>query len=148
MALVLVLLFIVLPIAEIYVIIKVGEAIGVWPTIALLILDGFLGAALLRHQERGPVPCLHRAPAGPGGARRWGGAGRPADGGSGPAPSSPWGLDSERDGSRLDSIRLVSALFEDGGALGFAAIRPRGARGHDEDVAVTRLIDSEGEPAE
>jgi UPF0716 protein FxsA len=52
MALLLVLLFIVLPIAEIYVIIKVGEAIGVWPTIALLILDGFLGAALLRHQGR------------------------------------------------------------------------------------------------
>jgi UPF0716 protein FxsA len=34
------------------VIIKVGEAIGVLPTIALLILDGFLGAALLRHQGR------------------------------------------------------------------------------------------------
>ena len=52
MALLLVLIFIVLPVAEIYVIIKVGEAIGVWPTIALLILDGFLGAALLRHQGR------------------------------------------------------------------------------------------------
>src|SRR5437899_1952937 len=52
MALVLVLLFIVLPIAEIYVIIKVGETIGVWPTIGLLILDGFLGAWLLRHQGR------------------------------------------------------------------------------------------------
>jgi UPF0716 protein FxsA len=51
-ALLLVLLFIVLPVAEIYVIIKVGEAIGVWPTIGLLILDGFLGAALLRHQGR------------------------------------------------------------------------------------------------
>src|SRR5213083_3450136 len=48
----LVLIFIVLPVAEIYVIIKVGEAIGVLPTIALLILDGFLGAALLRHQGR------------------------------------------------------------------------------------------------
>jgi UPF0716 protein FxsA len=48
----LVLIFIVLPVAEIYVIIKVGEAIGVWPTVALLILDGFLGAALLRHQGR------------------------------------------------------------------------------------------------
>ena len=47
-----VLLFIVLPIAEIYVIIQVGEAIGVVPTIALLILDGFLGAALLRSQGR------------------------------------------------------------------------------------------------
>ncbi len=52
MALLLVLIFIVLPVAEIYVIIKVGEAIGVWPTIGLLILDGFLGAALLRHQGR------------------------------------------------------------------------------------------------
>ena len=52
MALLVVLIFIVLPIAEIYVIIKVGEAIGVLPTIALLILDGFLGAALLRHQGR------------------------------------------------------------------------------------------------
>jgi UPF0716 protein FxsA len=52
MALILVLLFIVLPIAEIYVIIKVGEAIGVWATIGLLILDGFLGAAIVRHQGR------------------------------------------------------------------------------------------------
>jgi UPF0716 protein FxsA len=52
MALLVVLIFILLPIAEIFVIIKVGEAIGVLPTIALLILDGFLGAALLRHQGR------------------------------------------------------------------------------------------------
>jgi UPF0716 protein FxsA len=51
-ALLLVLIFIVLPIAEIYVIVKVGEAIGVLPTIALLFLDGFLGAALLRSQGR------------------------------------------------------------------------------------------------
>ncbi|MGH2966181.1 MAG: FxsA family protein [Solirubrobacterales bacterium] len=52
MALLLVLIFIVLPIAEIYVIVKVGEAIGVLPTIALLLLDSFLGAALLRSQGR------------------------------------------------------------------------------------------------
>jgi UPF0716 protein FxsA len=51
-ALLLVLAFIVLPIAEIYVIIKVGEAIGALPTIALLLLDGLLGAALLRSQGR------------------------------------------------------------------------------------------------
>jgi UPF0716 protein FxsA len=50
MALVFLLLFIVLPIAEIYVIVKIGEAIGILPTLALLILDGFLGAALLRSQ--------------------------------------------------------------------------------------------------
>lgn len=48
----LVLLFIVLPIAEIYVIIQVGEAIGVLPTIALLIVDGFVGAAVARSQGR------------------------------------------------------------------------------------------------
>jgi UPF0716 protein FxsA len=52
MALFLVLVFIVLPIAELYVIIQVGEAIGVVPTIALLIADSFLGAALLRSQGR------------------------------------------------------------------------------------------------
>lgn len=48
----LILLFIVVPIAELYVIIKVGELIGVLPTIALLLLDGFLGATLLRTQGR------------------------------------------------------------------------------------------------
>ena len=52
MALFLVLIFIVLPIAELYVIIQVGGAIGVLPTIALLIVDSFLGAALLRSQGR------------------------------------------------------------------------------------------------
>jgi UPF0716 protein FxsA len=49
---VLILLFIVLPIAEIYVIVQVGDANGVWPTIALLLLDGFLGAYLARSQGR------------------------------------------------------------------------------------------------
>jgi UPF0716 protein FxsA len=49
----LVVLFIVLPIAEIYVIIQVGELIGVWPTVALLILDAIGGSLLLKHQGRG-----------------------------------------------------------------------------------------------
>ena len=48
----LVLIFIVLPVAELYVIIQVGQAIGVLPTIALLLLDSVLGAALLRSQGR------------------------------------------------------------------------------------------------
>ena len=48
----LLLLFLVLPIAELYVIIKVGEAIGIMPTLAILILDGFIGAALARTQGR------------------------------------------------------------------------------------------------
>lgn len=45
-------LFIVLPIAELWVIIEVGQAIGVLPTLALLVLDGFVGAALARSQGR------------------------------------------------------------------------------------------------
>ena len=49
----LVLLFIVVPIAELYVIIQVGEAIGIWPTLLLLLLDAVLGSLLLRHQGRG-----------------------------------------------------------------------------------------------
>jgi UPF0716 protein FxsA len=44
------LIFIVVPILEIAVIIQVGEAIGVWWTIALLFADAFFGAWLLRHQ--------------------------------------------------------------------------------------------------
>ena len=52
MALVLVLLFIVLPIAEIYVIIQVGQAIGALWTILLLIADSIVGARLLTWQGR------------------------------------------------------------------------------------------------
>jgi UPF0716 protein FxsA len=48
----LLLLFIVVPIAEIYVIIQVGEAIGVWWTIALLLADAVLGSMLARSQGR------------------------------------------------------------------------------------------------
>jgi UPF0716 protein FxsA len=49
---ILVLLFIVVPIAELYVIIKVGEAIGIVPTLAILIGDALLGSLLLRQQGR------------------------------------------------------------------------------------------------
>jgi UPF0716 protein FxsA len=49
----LVVLFIVVPIAELYVIIKVGQLIGIWPTLALLLADALLGSMLLRHQGRG-----------------------------------------------------------------------------------------------
>jgi UPF0716 protein FxsA len=50
---ILVALFIVVPIAELYVIIQIGSLIGVWPTIALLLADALLGSLLLRHQGRG-----------------------------------------------------------------------------------------------
>ena len=52
MLLPLVLLFIVVPIAELAVIIQVGQAIGVLPTIAILIADSLLGAAA--HALAGP----------------------------------------------------------------------------------------------
>ena len=48
----LVLLFIVVPIVELWVILQVGQAIGVLPTIALLIIDSLVGSWLLRHQGR------------------------------------------------------------------------------------------------
>jgi UPF0716 protein FxsA len=49
---ILLLLFIVVPIVEIYVIIQVGQAIGALWTIALLIADSIIGARLLAWQGR------------------------------------------------------------------------------------------------
>lgn len=53
MPLFLIVLFIVVPIAELYVIVQVGQAIGIWPTLALLLADALLGSFLLKHQGRG-----------------------------------------------------------------------------------------------
>ncbi len=50
--LLLVVLFIVVPLAELYVIIEVARAIDVLPTIGLLIADSVLGAMLMRSQGR------------------------------------------------------------------------------------------------
>ena len=52
MLLPLVLLFVVVPIAELYVIIQVGQEIGVWWTIGILIADSILGSVLMRSQGR------------------------------------------------------------------------------------------------
>jgi UPF0716 protein FxsA len=49
-ALFLLLVFLVLPIAELYVIYLVGDAIGILPTLALLAADSVLGTMLLRSQ--------------------------------------------------------------------------------------------------
>ena len=57
----LVLIFIVVPIAELYVIIQVGGAIGVIPTLVLLLLDALLGSMLLRHQGRAAWVRFNRA---------------------------------------------------------------------------------------
>ena len=48
----LVLLFVVVPLAELFVIIQVGQAIGVWWTIGILIADSILGSVLMRSQGR------------------------------------------------------------------------------------------------
>ena len=52
MPLLLVLLFIVVPIAELALLIQVGQLIGVWWTIALLLADSVLGSMLMRSQGR------------------------------------------------------------------------------------------------
>ncbi len=52
MALLLVALFIVVPIAELYVIIQVGQEIGALPTIGILVADSIVGSLLLRSQGR------------------------------------------------------------------------------------------------
>lgn len=45
-------LFILTPLAELYVIIQIGQWIGALPTIAILLVDSILGAALLKSQGR------------------------------------------------------------------------------------------------
>lgn len=51
-ALGLILLFVVLPIAELYVIWTLGDAIGIWLTLGLLVADSLVGSYLLRSQGR------------------------------------------------------------------------------------------------
>jgi len=46
------LLFVAVPLAELYVILQVGHAIGALPTIGLLVLSSLIGTALVRSQGR------------------------------------------------------------------------------------------------
>ena len=50
MPVILLLVFIGVPIAEISVFIEAGERFGLWPTIGVVVLTAVLGTALLRHQ--------------------------------------------------------------------------------------------------
>ena len=50
MGLILFVVMIVVPVTEIAVFVKVGGWIGLWPTIAIVILTALVGSALLRHQ--------------------------------------------------------------------------------------------------
>ncbi|MFL5891595.1 MAG: hypothetical protein ACJ75I_02540 [Solirubrobacterales bacterium] len=61
-----------------------------------------------------------------------------------PDVGETWVVASEPDWGRLEGIRLVSAAFEDGAVLGVAAIRPRNANGHGDDVLAARFVDAEG----
>ncbi|MCD6526766.1 MAG: membrane protein FxsA [Desulfuromonas sp.] len=46
----LLILFITIPVVEIYVLLQAGELIGLWPTVGLIILTGIAGAYLARTQ--------------------------------------------------------------------------------------------------
>ncbi len=46
------LLFTLVPLAEIYLLVQLGGLMGVWPTIALVAVTGFVGAALARREGR------------------------------------------------------------------------------------------------
>jgi UPF0716 protein FxsA len=46
------LLFTLVPLVEIYLLVKIGGLVGVWPTIALVCATGFLGASLARREGR------------------------------------------------------------------------------------------------
>ena len=44
------LLFVGIPLLELFVLIQLGQIVGLWPTIGVVVLTGFLGASLARHQ--------------------------------------------------------------------------------------------------
>jgi UPF0716 protein FxsA len=58
---VLALLFVVLPVVEIYVLIQIGQVIGAWWTVLLLVADGVLGSWLLKREGRRSWEALRQA---------------------------------------------------------------------------------------
>jgi UPF0716 protein FxsA len=58
---VLALLFVVLPVLEIYVLIQVGQVIGAWWTVLLLVADGVLGSWLMKREGTRAWRALQRA---------------------------------------------------------------------------------------
>lgn len=61
MPLILIAAFIVVPLVELWVIIKIGGSIGIGPTMVLLIFDSVVGALLLRSQGRSAWVAFNRA---------------------------------------------------------------------------------------
>jgi hypothetical protein len=56
-----------------------------------------------------------------------------------------WRLEPEPDWERTSALRLISATFDDGALLAVAALRPRGAAGHDADAIGAIIVSPEGE---
>ena len=63
-------------------------------------------------------------------------------------PTSAWRLESEPDWEAIESLRVVSAAFEDGRLLALVAARPARAAGHDEQRPRGVLIEPDGELVE
>ena len=58
---VLALVFVVLPIVEIYVLIQIGQVIGAWWTVLLLVADAFLGSYLVKREGSRTWAALQQA---------------------------------------------------------------------------------------
>ena len=56
-----------------------------------------------------------------------------------------WRLEPGPDWESTSALRLISATFDDGALLAVAALRPRGAAGHDADAVGAILVSAEGE---
>ena len=59
-----------------------------------------------------------------------------------------WRLEREPDWEAASALRVISASFDDGALLAVAALRPRGAAGHDADAVGAVLVSAEGEVAQ
>jgi UPF0716 protein FxsA len=57
-------LFVVVPIVEVYFLIQVGQVIGAWWTLLLLVADGVLGSVLVKHEGSRAWRALREAIAG------------------------------------------------------------------------------------
>ena len=49
------LLFVVVPVLELMVIVQVGQSLGAWNTVAVLLIDSLVGAWLVKHQGLGLI---------------------------------------------------------------------------------------------
>jgi hypothetical protein len=58
---------------------------------------------------------------------------------------SPWRLEREPDWKLADTLRVISAAFEEETLLAVAMLRPRGAQGHDADALAAALVPAEAE---